>query len=235
MNTPLNTLSEMELNWLDDFLMNRIGDEVDVGERDEGIYDLSTLDGFFTAIVSGPDMVTPTIWLQSIWGDFEPEWKSQQDAEQVISLLIRYMNGNAAFLIHDPQNFEPMFMERTVKGETYTIVDYWCEGYMRGVELLANKWLMESADMKMLLAPVKAFTIDYGMGIDHELTQQEVEKLQQAITPNIVKIHAYWLERRSYEVPPKSIKPFRHVDKQPGRNDPCPCGSGKKYKKCCLH
>ena len=24
--------------------------------------------------------------------------------------------------------------------------------------------------------------------------------------------------------------PFRHV----GRNDPCPCGSGKKYKKCCL-
>ena len=20
-----------------------------------------------------------------------------------------------------------------------------------------------------------------------------------------------------------------------GRNDPCPCGSGKKYKKCCLH
>jgi len=23
------------------------------------------------------------------------------------------------------------------------------------------------------------------------------------------------------------------VDKKPGRNDPCPCGSGKKYKKCC--
>ena len=23
------------------------------------------------------------------------------------------------------------------------------------------------------------------------------------------------------------------ADKAPGRNDPCPCGSGKKYKKCC--
>ena len=22
-------------------------------------------------------------------------------------------------------------------------------------------------------------------------------------------------------------------DQTPGRNDPCPCGSGKKYKKCC--
>lgn len=24
-----------------------------------------------------------------------------------------------------------------------------------------------------------------------------------------------------------------HAEKKPGRNDPCPCGSGKKYKKCC--
>jgi preprotein translocase subunit SecA len=23
-----------------------------------------------------------------------------------------------------------------------------------------------------------------------------------------------------------------HVDKKPGRNEPCPCGSGKKYKNC---
>lgn len=23
------------------------------------------------------------------------------------------------------------------------------------------------------------------------------------------------------------------VEKKPGRNDPCPCGSGKKFKKCC--
>ncbi|OGW82018.1 MAG: hypothetical protein A3G33_04530 [Omnitrophica bacterium RIFCSPLOWO2_12_FULL_44_17] len=25
-----------------------------------------------------------------------------------------------------------------------------------------------------------------------------------------------------------------HVEHKAGRNDPCPCGSGKKYKKCCL-
>jgi SWIM/SEC-C metal-binding protein len=29
--------------------------------------------------------------------------------------------------------------------------------------------------------------------------------------------------------PPKSTK----VEKKIGRNEPCPCGSGKKYKKCC--
>lgn len=25
------------------------------------------------------------------------------------------------------------------------------------------------------------------------------------------------------------------VEKKPGRNELCPCGSGKKYKKCCLN
>lgn len=28
-------------------------------------------------------------------------------------------------------------------------------------------------------------------------------------------------------------EPIRRVEPKTGRNDPCPCGSGKKYKKCC--
>lgn len=27
-------------------------------------------------------------------------------------------------------------------------------------------------------------------------------------------------------------EPFRHAQPKVGRNDPCPCGSGRKYKKC---
>jgi hypothetical protein len=33
---------------------------------------------------------------------------------------------------------------------------------------------------------------------------------------------------------PAPLLPFRREQKKVGRNDPCPCGSGKKYKKCCL-
>ena len=29
-------------------------------------------------------------------------------------------------------------------------------------------------------------------------------------------------------------KPFKRVYKKVGRNDACPCQSGKKYKNCCL-
>jgi len=31
---------------------------------------------------------------------------------------------------------------------------------------------------------------------------------------------------------PPPVDPI-HADTKPDRNDPCPCGSGKKYKKCC--
>ena len=31
---------------------------------------------------------------------------------------------------------------------------------------------------------------------------------------------------------PPPVDPI-HSDKKPGRNDPCSCGSGKKYKQCC--
>ena len=30
----------------------------------------------------------------------------------------------------------------------------------------------------------------------------------------------------------EKVKPIK-TDQDVGRNDPCPCGSGKKYKKCC--
>jgi len=41
-------------------------------------------------------------------------------------------------------------------------------------------------------------------------------------------------EERRAEIT-KEFKKSKTVvkEKQPGRNDPCPCGSGKKYKKCC--
>jgi preprotein translocase subunit SecA len=33
---------------------------------------------------------------------------------------------------------------------------------------------------------------------------------------------------------PEARRPVSTGGPKVGRNDPCPCGSGKKYKKCCL-
>lgn len=40
------------------------------------------------------------------------------------------------------------------------------------------------------------------------------------------------LERERLANMPK--QPYVREEPRVGRNDPCPCGSGQKYKKCCL-
>ena len=48
------------------------------------------------------------------------------------------------------------------------------------------------------------------------------------------KEHLHTPEEKSTEEKPAEV-PEYHASPRVGRNDPCPCGSGKKYKKCCLN
>ncbi len=41
-------------------------------------------------------------------------------------------------------------------------------------------------------------------------------------------------EEDDEEYPPLRLAPDRREGKPVSRNAPCPCGSGKKYKRCCL-
>ena len=54
------------------------------------------------------------------------------------------------------------------------------------------------------------------------------ERLADALWA-VYDLRDFWRERASR-------RPVRQVRKEagPGRNDPCPCGSGKKFKRCCL-
>jgi SEC-C motif-containing protein len=44
------------------------------------------------------------------------------------------------------------------------------------------------------------------------------------------RVEGQWLYAKTMRLGPAPIKAAPKV----GRNDPCPCGSGKKYKQCCL-
>ncbi|HKN12200.1 MAG TPA: preprotein translocase subunit SecA [Candidatus Binatus sp.] len=56
--------------------------------------------------------------------------------------------------------------------------------------------------------------------------QQDVEQIQQPKPQRVVMSHG-----GETEVPPAATPVKREAEKV-GRNDPCPCGSGKKYKRC---
>lgn len=233
MENLFKTLDDSELDWLDEFLPSRVDEDADTHDKDEGILDVSELDGFLTAVVSGPVMLPPSQWLPVVWGDFEPTWENEKDFSKVMSLMVRHMNGIAGTLLEQPENFEPIFNEHRVQGKNHTIVEEWCHGYLRGVSLAMDEWDKGGHEMMALLTPIMAFVSDDGWKQLKEMTDEEVENLKNAIMPNVREIHAFWLARRGESRP--SPTPVRHTEPRVGRNDPCPCGSGKKYKKCCLH
>ena len=59
--------------------------------------------------------------------------------------------------------------------------------------------------------------------------QQDVSAMAAARQQAALQGHA----APGHNAPPPAPTPIRRTDKQAGRNDPCPCGSGKKFKKCC--
>jgi len=233
MTEIFSMLSEEELDHLDNFLLERIDDDTDTTSKDEGILDVSELDGFFVAIISGPVLIQPSQWLPAIWGDFEPVWESEQEFQDIFSLMVRHMNGIAGIFMERPEDFEPLFLEREVKGKCYTLVDDWCSGYLRGVALDSKQWDQGGQAMRGMLMPMTTFASEDGWQLLEKFSNAEVEKIQQKIPPAVCEIHAYWLAKRQGDKP--SASPIRRESPRVGRNDPCPCGSGKKYKKCCLH
>lgn len=224
-------LSDAELDRLDRFLLDRIDEDAVTDKLDEGVIDVSTLDGLLTAVVSGPVMVPPSIWLPALWGDFEPEWNDKAEFEDIFHLLIRHMNSIANTLMQQPEDFEPLYFCREVEGETYLIVDEWCEGYMIGMSLADTVWLDGGEEINKLLAPILAFTSATEWK-GHDRPEEDVRQLQLLVAPTARAVHGFWLARREPMQSPELT--VHRSEPKPGRNDPCPCGSGKKYKRCCL-
>lgn len=63
-------LTDDEFQQLSDFLLDRVDEEHDGDpDFDCGIIDVSELDGFLTAVVSGPKPIPPSEWLPVVWGE----------------------------------------------------------------------------------------------------------------------------------------------------------------------
>jgi hydrogenase maturation protease len=63
------------------------------------------------------------------------------------------------------------------------------------------------------------------------LFRVQVSREQRRPQPSpFAEVHA----SHGADAEPEALRPTR-VKKKVGRNDPCPCGSGRKYKKCCLN
>jgi preprotein translocase subunit SecA len=64
----------------------------------------------------------------------------------------------------------------------------------------------------------------------HKMFQRLLGQIESAIANTILRVSLV-----EQPVPlTREYQPASKSKNKPGRNDPCPCGSGKKYKKCCM-
>lgn len=217
-------LNENELQWLEETLMS-------YAQGDESILDVAELDGLLTAVLSGPLVVEPDNWLVAIWGGQKniPRWKNDREMDRFINLCFQHMNDIAERLSNYPDQFEPVFGENDVEGRSFTVVEEWCFGYMRGVSL--TDWSALPEALKADLDAIALHGTEENFTRLDEMDEEEFTDSVEAIRPAALRLYNYW-----------SANPQQTEVQQPivngvkvGRNDPCPCGSGRKFKSCCLH
>ncbi len=220
MNT--NSLSPAELNQIDAILL-KYG-------NDHSILSVSELDGFLTGIVSGPELITPSTWFPILWGGkgCEPKWEADAELNDFMGLVMRLMNENALLLMDAPNDYSALFVIETGEGGDVFMVEDWCFGYMAAVEL--GHWPELPEGLEVWMDAISLHGLEENFEILTSLSFEEHQQTVTDIEPAVRKLHAYWLALRSDDVPQPICVPA-----QAGRNEPCPCGSGKKYKRCCLH
>jgi uncharacterized protein len=162
-------------------------------------------------------MIQPSTWLGFLAED--PEFESEQEMNQVLGLLLRLYNQVGSQIRERSAAFLPKEAD----------AEEWCFGYMRGVEL-DDIWDDEDDDaVQDALLSVAAIADDVTEDSLREILGDEdidewLEKQRENLPETVLFLYDYWADDRR---PPASA-----AKKRIGRNDPCPCGSGKKYKKC---
>ena len=233
--TSQGPLTDTDVEELDQFLLNAEGIEESM--------DISTLDGFLTAIVCGPKTIMPSEWMRWVWdmenGEDAPEFKDQAQAQRILGLLMRHMNDIAQTLHRAPEQYEPLLMKNPNDGNPIPILDEWCSGFMKGVQLDSEGWLPVTVGKPDWMSTIMLYGTAGGWEVlkKKNLSLAEHKALADGLPATVRKIHAVWLEQRRKHIEEGTLpdvvrpEPVRNPNKV-GRNEPCPCGSGKKFKQC---
>lgn len=208
-------LTDEEIDWLDGFLSS--------AQAPDAAMDLEALDGFFTALIVGPELMPPSLYLPVVWGgDGEgPDYDSLEQAEYVMGLLMRHWNTIAQRL----RRGYPC-MPVLANGTAWPKGRRWAEGFSRGIGLCFEAWepLVDDEQHAQFLAPIIALERDDPELVERPAGPEDREEMLSAALLAVHGMYVYWRDRADADV---------SATRKIGRNEPCPCGSGKKYKRCC--
>lgn len=178
--------------------------------RCTGILDIVTLEGLFTAVVIGPNTLSPMTWLPKVSGGRQPRFKDVDELNRFVALVMAYYNDIVGQFEVDPGRFEPTFYESRDGASSVVIVDEWCEGFVKGMRLDRPGWAPLKRECPELLKPMELF----GTRAGWRALEARGEAAMHATWPVRVAqavraIHDYWLARRSASID-ESRKPRIH-------------------------
>ena len=197
------------------------------------------IDGFLTSLIIGPVTVLPSRWLPLVWDmsgeGKEPEFESVEQRQRLTALLMKMANRIIMELLYTDA-FETLpdsgFYE--IEDEKDNAVMLWAAGFIAGVLMSDSEWEEAAAD-KNVLTLLSAFYA-FLAHTDDSMTpilRGELRELWKSI-PECVRATNEIMHpdiRSELELAQEMM--FTTKVARTGRNEPCPCGSGKKFKKCC--
>lgn len=227
---PPQPLTDAELDRLSEVL-ERFGDKLSMN--------LEQIDGFLAAVVSGPEEISEGKHLRAIWGDDivnEDAFAAQPLLREFVSLVTRHRDFILHTLLSD-QVFTPLLLED--EHDEFRGND-WAKGFMRGMELRTEGWAQFLDDeengglLVPILVPAHEDHPDPEMRPYKEpISTKAREKLIVGVAAGVMRIFDYFEAQRLLPTLQRGDgDTFRRTSLKVGRNDPCPCGSGKKFKYC---
>jgi uncharacterized protein len=193
---------------------------------------MSHIDGFLTAVVVGPEPIDSSEWLPRVAFGL----MGGPAIDRRMELLAEVLLGRCEEILEQVEKGEdalrPLYLPEE---QGRPIAEEWAEGFLEGMRLRLELWgdLLATPE-RMLLTPILLHLRDEnGAHLALEAmkgTPQEALKLAaEAIPASAVEIYHYWRQRRGLET---KGRPMSFEGLKVGRNEPCPCGSGKKFKRC---
>lgn len=175
--------------------------------------------GFLTGVCTGPDTIAPAVWIPEIVQ--EGAEGDEPKARAKVDLLARLYGAVSETLGTTPEIICPEPDKPAQDAAEF------CRGYVRGARL-HETWRGDEVATKKLL-PFAVLAKEHMEATAEDGTP--VTDVEAWTTTQRERLGSYVAELRTYW---QSKRQVVNATRKVGRNDPCPCGSGKKHKKCCL-
>lgn len=218
------------------------------------------LRGFLYGIAITPDVISPDEWLPVIFGEEILDTEIEEQVFEMAGTLFSVLNKHIA-AFHANSLFMPFDMNDIKENEFEKIFE-WTSGFEEALSLRPECWeeqqeiseeeqehLMNSlVVVEGIVYPEDAIDMFEHLPAEElakigvNLSTNEISKIMQIqlfmlqaleLSVETIQEHAAKLEQKRRQKLRSSTKPFLLHSRSRGKDEKCPCGSGKTFIKCC--